>query len=183
MRNVGEYKREGTSFYFPNYPYNDLRVDPFLLQENNAYDAVCREYKVTVTNVAGTNIIYFDCDNNEKQILNVPSAQVVNVCLQLFQHSLFLQMVQLTVTNYGVWRLCSKWKYQLITGGLFTGNRFSYLPPDQKEEVTVYIIAPFLSQSCIVVNSVTRPVFVSGNGNFTITLLNEIKEGNKRLYI
>jgi hypothetical protein len=179
LRNVGEYEREGTSYYFPNYPYNDLRIDPFLLQENNAYDSVCREYKVTVTNVAGTDIIYFDCDNNEQQTLNVPSPQVVNVCSTAFPTLTLPADGTVEVTNYGVWRLCSKWKYQLITGGLFTGNRFSYLPIDQKDEVTVYIEAPFLGQDCIVVNSVTRPVFVSGNGNFTITLLSEVNGGTK----
>ena len=47
-------------------------------------------------------------------------------------------------TNYSVWRLCSKWKYQLVTGGLFAGNRFSYLPPNSATETTVYINAPFL---------------------------------------
>ena len=37
LRNVGEYKREEQSFYFPNYPYNDLNEDPFLLTNNNKF--------------------------------------------------------------------------------------------------------------------------------------------------
>ena len=36
LRNVGKYNREGTDYYFPNYPYNDLRQDPFLLTTSNA---------------------------------------------------------------------------------------------------------------------------------------------------
>jgi hypothetical protein len=34
LRNVGKYNREGTTYYFPNYPYNDLNKDPFLSQLN-----------------------------------------------------------------------------------------------------------------------------------------------------
>lgn len=30
INNVGVYNREGLTFYMPNYPYNDLRADPFL---------------------------------------------------------------------------------------------------------------------------------------------------------
>ena len=31
LRNVGKYDREGTEYYYPNYPYNDLRNDSFLI--------------------------------------------------------------------------------------------------------------------------------------------------------
>ena len=37
LRNVGEYQREEQSFYFPNYPYNDLNEDPFLTETNNKF--------------------------------------------------------------------------------------------------------------------------------------------------
>ena len=37
LRNVGEYEREQQSFYFPNYPYNDLNEDPFLTDFNNKF--------------------------------------------------------------------------------------------------------------------------------------------------
>ena len=36
LRNVGKYKRQGTEYYYPNYPYNDLRPDPFLLNNNTS---------------------------------------------------------------------------------------------------------------------------------------------------
>ena len=38
LRNVGEYIREEQSFYFPNYPYNDLNEDPFLTDFNNKFE-------------------------------------------------------------------------------------------------------------------------------------------------
>lgn len=30
LHNVGKYGKDGKDYYFPNYPYNDLRADPFL---------------------------------------------------------------------------------------------------------------------------------------------------------
>ena len=53
LRNVGKYEREGTSYYFPNYPYNDLKKDPFLLEKPNAYNAESNVYKLDIT-VPGT---------------------------------------------------------------------------------------------------------------------------------
>jgi len=37
LRNIGEYTRNNKTLYYPNYPYNDLNDDPFLLTSNNAY--------------------------------------------------------------------------------------------------------------------------------------------------
>jgi hypothetical protein len=37
LRNVNKYKRNEEEYYFPNYPYNDLNTDPFILQNNNAW--------------------------------------------------------------------------------------------------------------------------------------------------
>jgi hypothetical protein len=64
LRNVGKYDREGTEYYYPNYPYNDLRPDPFLLKENNAFTTSsdedsnrdCRNFTVKVLSLPN------DCD-------------------------------------------------------------------------------------------------------------------------
>jgi len=37
LRNVGTYKRQEQDYYYPNYPYNDLSVDPFIDSNNNAW--------------------------------------------------------------------------------------------------------------------------------------------------
>lgn len=71
LRNVGKYDKEGTSYYYPNYPYNDLKEDPFLLDKNNAYtvqsnvnstQGVCRKFNVTV--YESGFIEYLDCFTN-----------------------------------------------------------------------------------------------------------------------
>jgi len=46
LRNVGEYKREEQSFYFPNYPYNDLNEDPFLTDFNNKFEGTLKAWLI-----------------------------------------------------------------------------------------------------------------------------------------
>lgn len=72
LRNVGEYKREEQSFYFPNYPYNDLNEDPFLTSTNNAYRDQCQSFDVIIDSLAAdangvllSKVQYYDCSNNK----------------------------------------------------------------------------------------------------------------------
>ena len=39
MHNVGKYSRDDQTYYFPNYPYNDLRADPFLQIQQSGNDS------------------------------------------------------------------------------------------------------------------------------------------------
>ncbi len=78
LRNVGKYKRDtvagdptsGTTYYFPNYPYNDLSKDKFLLEKNNAYNTQCISYYINVT-VAG-NIQIMSCNTGQVETIYVP---------------------------------------------------------------------------------------------------------------
>jgi uncharacterized protein (TIGR02145 family) len=49
LRNVGEYQREEQSFYFPNYPYNDLNEDPFLTETNNKFGEELQAWLIICT--------------------------------------------------------------------------------------------------------------------------------------
>ena len=57
LRNVGAYNREGTEYYYPNYPYNDINKDPFLLDNSNSFtgkvegNVTCRNFTVTVNSL------------------------------------------------------------------------------------------------------------------------------------
>lgn len=73
LRNVGKYQREGTEYYYPNYPYNDIKQDPFLLSNNNAYTTnsgavSCKSYIITVTGLDVSSQVfiyqYIDCYTN-----------------------------------------------------------------------------------------------------------------------
>ena len=46
LRNVGKYEKEDQEFYFPNYPYNDINEDPFLISTNNAYKVIAEPWIV-----------------------------------------------------------------------------------------------------------------------------------------
>jgi hypothetical protein len=85
LRNVGKYTRgqvtgdptSGTTYYFPNYPYNDLNKDKFLLEKNNAYNTQCLSYGATVT-TAG-NIQVMSCNTGQIETIRVETGfQVIN---------------------------------------------------------------------------------------------------------
>ena len=163
LRNVGKYEREDTSYYFPNYPYNDIRKDPFLLKENNAFDAVCREYQVTIT--ASGDLNYYSCDTGLQVIDAVTLGDVVNVCSTSFPTFSNSATGTITATNYGTYRLC--------TNASAAGNRFSYFPPNSATPALIWVSGNLFSPNCEVVNSITRPLQVEGSGRYTITLLSE----------
>lgn len=78
LRNVGKYTREAQTFYFPNYPYNDLQVDPFLLEASNAYNSQCTTYKFTI-DTAGT-YGYTNCENNTSNIKTGLAGEEIVIC-------------------------------------------------------------------------------------------------------
>ena len=90
LRNVGKFNREGTEYYFPNYPYNDLRKDPFLLEKSNAYtipvaatstSSLCRNFDIYATGVGF--IEYIDCYTQQlatRQILASEVNTVIKLC-------------------------------------------------------------------------------------------------------
>ena len=46
LRNVNKYTRDEEDYYYPNYPYNDLSSDPYVLANNNAWSADSEAYLV-----------------------------------------------------------------------------------------------------------------------------------------
>lgn len=54
LRNVGKYERQGQEYYFPNYPYNDLNIDPFIQPVNNANTQLCEEFRIEVFKLTST---------------------------------------------------------------------------------------------------------------------------------
>ena len=51
LRNVGSYEKEQQIYYYPNYPYNDLKADPFLNETNNAWSALSEPWLINVTSI------------------------------------------------------------------------------------------------------------------------------------
>ena len=73
LRNVGKYEREGQSYYFPNYPYNDVQQDPFLNEVNNAWKQECITWNIITTELVVNpdggpiyaELEYLSCDTNK----------------------------------------------------------------------------------------------------------------------
>ena len=73
LRNVNTYVREEETYFYPNYPYNDLNADPFLNETNNAYAQICVGYNVTISTLAPdpaggapfAEIQFTSCDNGK----------------------------------------------------------------------------------------------------------------------
>ena len=78
LRNVGKYKREEEEYYFPNYPYNDLRKDPFLLSSSNAYQDTCNCYSILPS--SNTTVTYTNCATGDPVTENLTIANAIEVC-------------------------------------------------------------------------------------------------------
>ena len=68
LRNVNSYTREEQDYFYPNYPYNDLRQDPFLTVTNNAFAELCNGYDVNITQLGPdgyAEVQYTSCNNNK----------------------------------------------------------------------------------------------------------------------
>ena len=154
LRNVGKYKREETEYYYPNYPYNDLAKDPFLLQDSNAYMSQCDTFKVTAT-VNGA-LQYTNCNTGEVTSLDFTTA-TTEVC------SLTLPVVNTgTATFQNVTPETFIISVQVRLG--FPSATFSYQNPVTL--VTEFIVVD--RNTSATVNSIGTPVFVSGCDKFTI---------------
>lgn len=90
LRNVGKYERESKTFYFPNYPYNDLNEDVFINEKNNAYQDECLSYDITVdhyylntsTGEQYAELTYVDCNTNNttKKTYTTADVGVQHLC-------------------------------------------------------------------------------------------------------
>jgi hypothetical protein len=75
INNVGVYAKDDSTFFFPNYPYNDLREDPFIVggnnyspQDGNHIHPECVNYQVINGSTANTiTVKYMGCPPNDLQ--------------------------------------------------------------------------------------------------------------------
>ena len=150
LRNVGTYEREGTQYYYPNYPYNDIKTDPFLLAENNAYNSQCQTFKVVVT-VAGT-LQYTNCYSGEVVAINMP----------LGMTELCSVTVPLVISGAATFTNVTSIAYTLTAYG--SPTIFIYTDPVSLVGINI-AVAP---NSSTTVNSTTVPSRVSGSDKYTI---------------
>ena len=71
LRNVGSYEKDEQTYYYPNYPYNDLNEDVFLSANNTAYVDLCEPFDIVILKFNAADdegeymeIEYTDCNTN-----------------------------------------------------------------------------------------------------------------------
>lgn len=87
LRNVGSYVKEEETYYYPNYPYNDLKEDVFLNSNNNAYFDVCQSFDITVLAFNKEDelgpymeIRYIDCNTNKESFQKYYQKGTFKIC-------------------------------------------------------------------------------------------------------
>jgi len=163
LRNVGKYTRENPSdpnatyYYYPNYPYNDLNEDPFLLERNNAYNSQCDTYQIVAT-VAGT-LQYTNCFTGEidSQAFAIGTSEICSITLPTI------------ITGTATFTNVTNTAYVLtVTSSILGPTVFQYTDPvtEALTNITVSFGSP------VTVNSITVPTRISGNPRATVVVTN-----------
>ena len=167
LRDIGKYTRDteegpnSTYYYYANYPYNDLKPDPFLLKKNNAYNAQCITYKITAGSTSGS-IQYMDCYTNEPASRSFVSNEIWNQCSLTVPQVTAGSATVVNITGQSYTLSC------LQPGSLFTftGTIFEYTDP-----VTLLATTILVRQgSPVNVNSTTLPKRTGGLEKYNIQL-------------
>ena len=105
LRNVGKYDREGTSYYYPNYPYNDLKEDPFLLTTNNVYLKECNTYVVEPT--TSGKLEYTSCVNGRLAKKDVVAGKNFEICALYYPNYIEGAAGRIRYGVYELWSIAS----------------------------------------------------------------------------
>ena len=70
LRNVNKYTRDDQEYFYPNYPYNDVKTDPFVNATNNAWAQITKPFLI--------NIVEFNLpiDENGVTVANPTYAEI-----------------------------------------------------------------------------------------------------------
>lgn len=111
LRNVNTYEREKQTYFYPNYPYNDLNVDPFLNAINNAWTQICDNYTITITSLGpcpdgGSDcavVQYTDCNNNKQATETYRAVGTYNLCSTTKPSVLVPATGKTGLSTYDIW--------------------------------------------------------------------------------
>ena len=104
LRNVGTYQREDQTYYFPNYPYNDISNDPFLLANNNAFSSQSTPWIVNAKYGQDVTVEYVDPNTGRLTKTKVSAGGVKEFCAVSRPKSLTGKSY-IGPGNYSVWNI------------------------------------------------------------------------------
>ena len=127
LRNVGKYEKDKTSYFYPNYPYNDVRPDPFILNKSNSFTEnsvnvsgvgnICRSF--TITTLTDSIITYISCDTSKVEQLQVAANTSVTQCS--------LDYPSPTIISGTAFIVCNTYVRYKVTA---RGGNFKWTPPN-----------------------------------------------------
>lgn len=173
LRNVGKYEREGTEYYFPNYPYNDLREDPFLLEESNAYNAECGIYEVVVT--GSGELQYNSCSDNDIEAMAVTTGETINIC-STTKPLATTATINVTKIDYDKYKITVK---SDGFGGLndFVTIRYTSFPGNVITALTIRGSLDYVNKNITVMTG-TPVTVLDSRGNYAIIKTSEFDGSN-----
>lgn len=169
LRNVGSYTKDNKEYYYPNYPYNDLRTDPFLNARNNAYSDECTPFTINVKTLGPdgyAQILITDCDTG-KPVQFTPYytlGEQPNIC-SLTKPTAIVGEIDISYANYDVYRVAS-----MDDGFFCRGWKVQWLDPLEGLKTAWLTGYPVFEQSIIHTVPGTRPGCVEGCDNCGIEM-------------
>ena len=168
LRNVGKYEREGTEYYFPNYPYNDRKVDPFIQQlpaadrdkKSYVYNSQSVLYKINSITASGS-ISITDCNTQAVRQIPVTALQAAfDICSLTYP-----------ILQGGASAVIERPVPLTICVGLTSDSSttFSYDDAYPSGGTQSIIVTAAQGIVYILVNSFYPVTYLSGSKNFTIT--------------
>jgi hypothetical protein len=167
VRNIGKYTRSaaegqpstGTTFMFPNYPYNDLRQDPFLLSKNNAFVNQCYKYNVTI--LTAGSVQYTNCNDGQATTYEALAPGTISLCSTTPPIALSATILGPYLDNnftfdYDV--------YTVVVNDNSGTTTITYSPAGTAVTIVVSYGSP------VTLVSSTKPAYSSGNKNYSIFL-------------
>jgi len=138
LRNVGSYKRENQDYYYPNYPYNDLNVDPFIDETNNAWIQEAKPWIIYcykgVTNdlTKVPTYVYTSLETGRPTTIEVPVGEMIEICSGTRPFANYPDTMYIGPANYDVWNTesigCRGFHVQW--NDPFTNNNSTYIYKD-----------------------------------------------------
>ena len=113
LRNVGAYGREEQTYYYPNYPYNDLNADPFINQTNNAWLQEAKPWIIyCYKGVEGKPDIiptyqFTDTNTGKASTGNIIVGETIEICSTTRPYSNYPDTLYIGPANYDVWQIKS----------------------------------------------------------------------------
>tara|TARA_R110000868_G_scaffold823_6_gene6236 strand:+ start:10967 stop:17023 length:6057 start_codon:yes stop_codon:yes gene_type:complete len=106
LRNVNKYTRDEEEYYYPNYPYNDLGDDPFILDSNNAWNDESEPWLITLPaedNTEPGKYEYQSAINGKISTAPIEPGETIEICSLQRPTSILGNKMLIGPGNYNVW--------------------------------------------------------------------------------